>query len=173
MLFLSQYKVIDSTEHSQPSGTFFYHDTVLVQLVTLWADLPLVCEVCKQTGWKIYPGTTQFFMCFANSDPEKTEFSLSTHKALHLARLVTSVSLWYIGQRFKQKETSVSHRSTSYFTESEPRAACRSALTSGRLKDTGKLGIFLNSLFFSPQLENSPHTAACTARFPDFTQSST
>lgn len=40
-------------EHSQPSGTFFYQDTISVQLVTPWADLPLICEEYRQICWKI------------------------------------------------------------------------------------------------------------------------
>lgn len=56
-------------------SNFFIKDTVSVHLVTLWAHLPVIYDECRQIRCKFHLRKTQISLCFANSDPEKREFS--------------------------------------------------------------------------------------------------
>lgn len=87
------------------ASNFFHQDAVSEHLVTLWADLPVIYQECRQMCWKFYLGTTQISVCFANSDPEKREFStLYSLKGCFAWPGHSPVFLRYSSQSFKQRK---------------------------------------------------------------------
>lgn len=85
LVLLLQCKVTHSTEHSQPSGALFHHHTTPHRCSVLPAGRPPTWIAGKPAGRCTQTGTTQFFMCFANSDPKRravlTLYSLKGHFA--------------------------------------------------------------------------------------------
>lgn len=146
------------------ASNFFHQDAVSEHLVTLWADLPVIYQECRQMCWKFYLGTTQISVCFANSDPEKREFStLYSLKGCFARPGHSPVFLRYSSQSFKQR------KNLQFPTDLFLALWSPAMLSPPGQKTENPYSFFLHSLF-SILLENSTHIAACTACFPELAQ---
>lgn len=129
-------------EHSIKLLSSGYHTRCIsVHLVTLWADLPVICEECRQICWKFYldrhnPDVCVFCKLWSW---EKTVLYFYSLKGCFAWPGHLPVFLRYTSQRFKQKEPSAFHRSTSCFVRPEAWVVCCHAVTTVRTKDRKSL----------------------------------
>lgn len=140
----------------------FHQDTVSVHHVTLWAELPVICERCRQICWKLYvdrhnPDFCVF--CKLWSWGKRVLYFPLTQRVLCLARPLARVSQTQQPRIQTEKEPSVSHRSTSCFVRPEAWVFCCHAVSTVRTKDRKSQKFFPSFSFFPPAGGQHTHSS--------------